>query len=51
MSLPITQAGVERRPSNARPQAVGYGQTDSPAGLAGWTLVHPGFMLDNFSLY
>lgn len=24
---------------NARPQAVGYGQTDSPAGLAGWMLV------------
>jgi pimeloyl-ACP methyl ester carboxylesterase len=28
---------------NARPQAVGYGITDSPAGLAGWLLVHPGF--------
>lgn len=28
---------------NARPQAVGYGMTDSPAGLAGWMLVHPGF--------
>lgn len=28
---------------NARPQAVSYGQTDSPAGLAGWLLVHPGF--------
>ncbi len=27
----------------ARPQAVGYGMTDSPAGLAGWLLVHPGF--------
>jgi pimeloyl-ACP methyl ester carboxylesterase len=27
----------------ARPQALGYGQTDSPAGLAGWMLVHPGF--------
>ena len=27
----------------ARPQAVGYGLTDSPAGLAGWTLVHAGF--------
>jgi pimeloyl-ACP methyl ester carboxylesterase len=27
----------------ARPQAVGYGMTDSPAGLAGWMLVHPGF--------
>ena len=28
---------------NARPQSVAYGQTDSPAGLAGWILVHPGF--------
>jgi pimeloyl-ACP methyl ester carboxylesterase len=28
---------------NARPQAVGYGVTDSPAGLAGFMLVHPGF--------
>jgi pimeloyl-ACP methyl ester carboxylesterase len=28
---------------NVRPQAVGYGLTDSPAGLAGWMLVHPGF--------
>jgi pimeloyl-ACP methyl ester carboxylesterase len=27
----------------ARPQAVGYGLTDSPVGLAGWMLVHPGF--------
>jgi hypothetical protein len=27
----------------ARPQSVGYGLTDSPAGLAGWMLVHPGF--------
>jgi pimeloyl-ACP methyl ester carboxylesterase len=27
----------------ARPQAVGYGITDSPAGLAGFFLVHPGF--------
>lgn len=27
----------------ARPQAVGYGLTDSPAGLAAWILVHPGF--------
>ena len=27
----------------ARPQAVAYGMTDSPAGLAGWMLVHPGF--------
>jgi pimeloyl-ACP methyl ester carboxylesterase len=26
-----------------RPQAVGYGLTDSPAGLAGWLLVHGGF--------
>jgi len=28
---------------SARPQAVGYGMTDSPAGLAGWMLVHSGF--------
>jgi len=27
----------------ARPQAMGYGMTDSPAGLAAWLLVHPGF--------
>jgi pimeloyl-ACP methyl ester carboxylesterase len=27
----------------ARPQTVGYGATDSPAGLAAWMLVHPGF--------
>src|SRR5258706_15443880 len=27
----------------ARPQTVGYGATDSPAGLAAWILLHPGF--------
>jgi pimeloyl-ACP methyl ester carboxylesterase len=27
----------------ARPQTMGYGETDSPAGLAAWILVHPGF--------
>ena len=27
----------------ARPQTVSYGATDSPAGLAAWVLVHPGF--------
>jgi pimeloyl-ACP methyl ester carboxylesterase len=27
----------------ARPQAMGYGMTDSPVGLAAWLLVHPGF--------
>jgi pimeloyl-ACP methyl ester carboxylesterase len=27
----------------ARPQTVGYGLTDSPAGLAAFLLVHPGF--------
>jgi len=27
----------------ARPQTVGYGMTDSPAGLAAWLLMHPGF--------
>ncbi len=49
----------------ARPQAVGYGLTDSPAGLAAFYLVHPGFakwtldspspskddVLDDFTLY
>ena len=28
---------------SARPQAVGYGMTDSPVGLAAWLLMHPGF--------
>jgi pimeloyl-ACP methyl ester carboxylesterase len=28
---------------SARPQAVGYGMTDSPAGLAAFMLAHPGF--------
>ena len=28
---------------STRPQTVGYGATDSPAGLAAWVLVHPGF--------
>jgi pimeloyl-ACP methyl ester carboxylesterase len=28
---------------SARPQAIGYGLTDSPAGLAAWLLLHPGF--------
>src|SRR3974377_2593340 len=27
----------------ARPQTVGYGMTDSPAGLAAWVLGPPGF--------
>jgi pimeloyl-ACP methyl ester carboxylesterase len=27
----------------ARPQAIGYGLMDSPAGLASWILIHPGF--------
>jgi pimeloyl-ACP methyl ester carboxylesterase len=27
----------------ARPQTIGYGGTDSPAFLAAWMLVHPGF--------
>src|SRR5437763_295599 len=33
----------------ARPQAVGYGMTDSPAGLAAWLLVHPGFSAWTYS--
>jgi pimeloyl-ACP methyl ester carboxylesterase len=28
---------------SARPQALGYGLSDSPAGLAAWILLHPGF--------
>jgi len=51
----------------ARPQTVGYGAADSPAGLAAWVFVHPGFaqwtgddpgrsptkddVLDNITLY
>ncbi|MCC3158436.1 epoxide hydrolase 1 [Hymenobacter sp. 15J16-1T3B] len=27
----------------ARPQAIGYSLSDSPAGLAGWMLIHSGF--------
>jgi pimeloyl-ACP methyl ester carboxylesterase len=33
----------------ARPQAVGYATTDSPAGLAAWVLVHPGFAQWSFA--
>jgi pimeloyl-ACP methyl ester carboxylesterase len=33
---------------SARPQALGYGLTDSPAGLAAWMLVHPGFAQWNY---
>jgi len=32
----------------ARPQAVSYGLTDSPVGLAAWVLVHPGFSRWNY---
>ena len=32
----------------ARPQTVGYGATDSPAGLAAWVLVHPSFAQWNY---
>jgi pimeloyl-ACP methyl ester carboxylesterase len=32
----------------ARPQTVGYGVTDSPAGLAAWVLVHAGFSQWNY---
>ena len=28
---------------STRPQTIGYGLTDSPAGLAAWMLGHPGF--------
>jgi pimeloyl-ACP methyl ester carboxylesterase len=33
----------------ARPQTVGYAATDSPAGLAAWVLVHPGFAQWSYS--
>jgi pimeloyl-ACP methyl ester carboxylesterase len=33
---------------SARPQTVGYGATDSPAGLAAWILVHAGFAQWNY---
>ncbi|NOS85348.1 MAG: epoxide hydrolase [Ignavibacteria bacterium] len=29
---------------STRPQTVGYGESDSPASLAAWILLHPGFM-------
>ncbi len=32
-----------------RPQTVGYGLTDSPAGLAAWMLGHPGFSTWTYS--
>ena len=32
----------------ARPQAVGYGLTDSPSGLAAWILLHPGYSQLNY---
>jgi pimeloyl-ACP methyl ester carboxylesterase len=32
----------------ARPQTIGYGISDSPAGLAGWLLGHPGFAQWNY---
>lgn len=32
----------------ARPQTIGYGVTDSPAGLAAFLLQHPGFMNWNY---
>lgn len=31
-----------------RPQSLGYGVTDSPAGLAAWILLHPGFATWSF---
>jgi pimeloyl-ACP methyl ester carboxylesterase len=33
---------------NARPQTIGYATTDSPAALAAWILVHPGFKTWSF---
>lgn len=40
-----TGATAYQTTMGARPQALGYGITDSPAGLAGWMLLHPGFAL------
>lgn len=34
----------------AKPQGVGYALTDSPAGLAAWILLHPGFSKWSFGM-
>jgi pimeloyl-ACP methyl ester carboxylesterase len=40
----VKQGGfIYKTTMTARPQAVGYGLTDSPVGLAAWLLLHPGF--------
>jgi pimeloyl-ACP methyl ester carboxylesterase len=39
----MSGAGTYFAMLTARPQAMGYGMTDSPAGLAAFLLVHPGF--------
>ncbi|GEC78826.1 epoxide hydrolase family protein [Flavobacterium aquatile] len=40
----ITSGGfIYKSTMEARPQGVSYGLTDSPAGLASWIFLHPGF--------
>lgn len=44
----ITSGGfIYKTTMETRPQGVSYGLTDSPAGLAAWIFLHPGF--DNWS--
>jgi pimeloyl-ACP methyl ester carboxylesterase len=45
LSKSIREGGFTYKTTmTTRPQAVGYGLTDSPAGLAAWLLLHPGFL-------
>lgn len=44
LSKSIIEGGFTYKTTmTAKPQGVGYGLTDSPAGLAAWLLLHPGF--------
>lgn len=44
LSKSIREGGFTYKTTMAtRPQAVGYGLNDSPAGLAAWLVLHPGF--------
>jgi pimeloyl-ACP methyl ester carboxylesterase len=44
LSKTIKEGGFTYKATMAsRPQALGYGIADSPAGLAAWILLHPGF--------
>lgn len=45
LSKTIKEGGFTYKTTmTTRPQAVGYGLADSPAGLAAWLLLHPGFL-------